>query len=69
VLGTIAIADEGWYRSYAEHSEVTELNFWTPEPRCFRRTDPTTDIKCQDLSFSATSQASYLSINLTPLTV
>jgi putative restriction endonuclease len=33
VVGTIAITDEGWYRFLAEHSELTELNFWRPSAR------------------------------------
>jgi putative restriction endonuclease len=33
LIGTVAITDEGWYRYLAAHSEVTELNFWTPSAR------------------------------------
>lgn len=33
MIGTIAITDEGWYGFCAEHSEITELNFWTPSAR------------------------------------
>lgn len=32
-VGTVAITDEGWYRFLATHTEVTELNFWTPSAR------------------------------------
>jgi putative restriction endonuclease len=33
LVGTVAITDERWYQFLLAHSEVTELNFWTPSGR------------------------------------
>jgi len=47
MVGTIAITDEGWYTFLQEHSELTELNFWTPSAhRSFRAPHPAIEV-CQ----------------------